>query len=488
MGSIINMTSLSTLFGGGSSGVDPLKEGLPVVAIYGGSFNDHWDVRLHRVHSGELVASPWAAITNSTASYAHGQSSLHMFGYNNDYGQLSSGYSSHNYSSHQQYSMSMMQNDHYPYSFYGSCSKDGRMGMHSFHGSDYYDKYYRRINVVMKEGQRPRRQFNISNQHFTETHFNSAKGLKSAINLSSNSNYGFGGTAPGSDTNYGSACYNQRTKTMAVYWASSNGSQSGRMYMYRGTKDLMNETECPTVKDFIDSCSIVYQELSNVTNWGYNDISYNVNMVLGDNDFVGMNVRRNDTNRYSAFDCSTTTNNNSAVSTYSSVRSNSNTTSYGPEQGMMHRARMQLTWDCNWAAMHSPYYYYGCGTSTYWVSTKDPRRMAYTQWTANDYGGGLMPSGKSGFKIFHGQNTDGQPINNWGIELGNTSLTLSDNFNYYTSNLSYTNSESAVTNWTGSISPSFSANSFSYPGINYSTSYPRFMTVNWWEAEGGTPT
>ena len=75
------MTSLSTLFGGGDTGTtqDPLQEGYPVVCVYGGSFNQYHDVRLHRVHSGELIGSPWGGQTNSTASYWSGQQNYHMF-------------------------------------------------------------------------------------------------------------------------------------------------------------------------------------------------------------------------------------------------------------------------------------------------------------------------------------------------------------------------------------------------------------------------
>lgn len=484
-GEYYNMTSLSTLFGGGeSSGVDPLQEGYPVIAVYGGSFNQYFDIRLHRVHSGELVGSPWGSMTNSTASYASGQQNMHEFGYSSDRGNLDSSYSSQNYNSHSSYVMSMMQHDHYPYSFYGSCSKDGRMGMHSFHGSDYYEKYYRRINVISLPGRRPRRQFNISNTQFSETQFNSSYGIKNTVNLSDNSNEFFAGSAPGNTTNYGSGCYNQRTKTLALYYANSAGAADGRMYMYRGTKDLMSETECPTVKDFFDNCTIVYQNINNGTNWGFSSISYNVNMVLGDNDFVGMNARNSSTNVYKSFDCSTTVSNTSQISTYSSQRSEGNTTSYGPEQGMMHRARMQLTWDTDWAAMHSPYYYYGCGSSTYIVSVKDPRRMVYYSWSANNYGGIFTPSGKTGFKVLYGENTDSSPIRNWGIELSQTSHDPTASFQYFSGDQNYGAGIRTINNWTGTVSNSMAAYSFQYPGYYYSTSYPKFMTVNWWQQEG----
>ena len=483
------MTSLSTLFGGGDTGAaaaqDPLQEGYPVVAMYGGSFNQYFDLRLHRVHSGELIGTPWSAITNSTASYHHGQSNMHEFGYNSDRGNLTSGYSSHGYGSYTNYTMSMLQHDHYPYSWYGSCSKDGRMGTHSFHASDHYQKYYRRINVISKPGRRPRRQFNISSTRFSETKLNSRYSLKSSVDLSQNSyNTYMGGLNPGSVNNYGTACYNQRTKTLAIYYAESNGSAAGYVYMYRGTKDLMSETECPTVKDFFDNAPVVYQRCQNTSNWGFSTVNYNINLLCGDNDWVGFNIRYDNNNRYSCFDCSTTTNSNSYKTSYQSMRNQGNTTSYGPEQGMMYRARMQLTWDTDWAALHSPYYYYGCGTSAYIVSVKDPRRMVYHGWSESNYGGIFTPSGRTGFKIMYGENTDSNPIRNWGIELSQTSHNPAETFYYNAAQDDYNQSERGVANWTGTVANSMGNYSFQYPGYHYSTSYPRFMTVNWWQTEG----
>jgi hypothetical protein len=481
------MTSLSTLYGGGDSGgagTDPLQEGYPVVAIYGGSFNDNSDVRLHRVHSGELVGSPWGAITNSTASYQHGQANMHMFGYNSDYGNLDGNLSSQDYGSYNQFTMSLYQNDHYPYSWFGSASKDGRMGFQSFHSSDHYRKYYRRINVISLPGRRPRRQFNLNNTRFTETGFNSSYGGKSSIDFNTNSNEYWGGTAPGSNTSYGSACYNQRTKTMAIYYAESSGSDNGRIYMYRGTKDLMSETECPTVKDFFDNCTINYIRINSVTNWGYDTINYNVNLVLGDNDFVGVNTRYSSENRYCVYDCTPTTDQTSAITSAISPRSEGNTTSYGPEQGMMYRARMQLSWDTDWAMLYGPYYYYGCGLSAYTVSVKDPRKMSYVNIGLTDYGGGLFPSGRSGFKWLTGYNTDGEPIQNWSIELGQTGHVYTENFKYFHGNRDCGDSNYEVANWTGTMVNSYGYYAFQYPGYYYSTSYPRFMSVNWWEQQG----
>jgi len=409
-----------------------------------------------------------------------------MFGYNSDYGTLSNSYSSQGYGSYDHFTMSMFQgSDHYPYNWYSTVSPDGRMSMHSFHGSDHHQKYYRRINVIMKAGRRPRRQFNISNFYFTETGQGSRYGCKSSLDLSTNSYQYFGGSshAPGSN-NYGSGCYNQRTKTLVLYYATSNGASQGDFYIYRGTKDLMSEIECPKVEDFFDNCTISKQRSNDATNWGYSSLNYNVNLVMGDNDHVGVNIRQSSNNMYRSFDCTTTTMNNTSMSYYS-TRNEGQTTSYGPEQGMHYRARMVLSWDTEWAGLYSPYYYYGCGATIYFCSTLDPRRMVHMQWSQSNQGGILTPSGRNGFKIFHGANTDGQPIQSWGCELGETSHDPTQNFNYYTNDQGYNDSIRSISNFSGTMSNSFASYTFQYPGYHYSTSYPRFANVSWWENKNG---
>ena len=145
---------------------------------------------------------------------------------------------------------------------------------------------------------------------------------------------------------------------------------------------------------------------------------------------------------------------------------------------------MQLSWDTDWAMMNSPYYYYGSGTSSYIVSVKNPRRMVYFNWQESSGGGIITPSGRTGFKMLTGQNTDSNPIRNWGIELGMTSHDHNENFEYFSGDQSWSDTNRSVSNWTGTVNNSVASYSFQYPGYWYSTSYPRFMTVNWWTIDG----
>lgn len=470
------MASLSTLFGGGSGGADPLIEGLPVVAVYGGDFNQRWDVKLHRVHSGELVGTPWAAITNSTASYSHGMSNLHEFGYQSDRGSLSSQMTTQAYTSYTEFTQSLFQNDHYPYAMFGSCSGDGRIGMHSFHSTDFYLKIYNRIHVQMPRGQRPRRQFNIQNYNFSETEFNSHFGWKSAVDLST-----YIDTAGHVSNNNGSAVYKQDTKQLVLYYATSTGSATGYFHLVQGTVDLM---EVRNVKEFFDTATYKkFHANTTATTWGYSSLNYSVALVLGDNNHLGMSPRNGSSHRYVTFDLDV-----ADGSTVPPIVNdvNNNTTSYGPENNLMYRVRYQQTWDSEWACLYGPYYYYGGGLSAFFMSTANPSKYYKVIVTETSGGGGLFPSGTSGFKWLNGQNTDSNPIRSWGVDFNNIQSPTDNTVTEYIGLSVDTRSISLPTGVAngGTLRSSVAAYSFQYPGYSYTTSYPRFMSVNWWNHEG----
>ena len=476
------MTSLSTLFSSGDAGAgagqDPLEEGLPTIAVYGGDFNQNFDVRLHRVHSGELMGSPWSAITNSTASYSHGQSNMQMFGYSSDMGNLSSQYSTQGYTSYAPFTQSIYQNDHYPYSMYGSCSKEGRMGMQSFHGNSWYTKLYHRIHVQSLKGRRPRRQFNIFNYIFSETPLGNQYGWKSAIDVSTYIN-----TSGHVTNNNGSCVYKQDTKQLVLYYPVSTGSTSGYFHIIQGTVDLMG---VGNVKEFFDTATFKrFYGSGDVTNWGHSTYQYSVSLVLGDNNHIGVSIRNGNSHFYRVFDCSGAS--ESTVAHYVNT-SIGNTTSYGPEQGLPYRIRYQQTWDAKWGCMYGPYYYYGSGLSAFFMSIENPGKYYRVNLTPSSGGGTLTPSDTNGFMYLNGQNTDSSPIISWSVNFSNiTSPGATAGSEYIgTSNVVTTSLLPTAYANGAALNASYTANQvFQYPGYYYSTSYPRFMTVNWWDQEGG---
>jgi hypothetical protein len=404
---------------------------------------------------------------------------MHMFGYQSDYGNLTQSFSSQSYGNFTEWVMSIYQNDHYPYSAYGSCSKDGRMGFQSFHNSAWYQKLEKRINVQSIKGRRPRRQFNVSNSTFTETQLNNFYGLKSGVDLTTYLN--FSGHAT---NNNGAATYDQTRKILVIYYPDSSGSNDGYLHTITGSVDLMTVGH---VKEFFDSATFKRTRLNNATNWGFDTLNYNVQLFVGDNDYIGMDIRYNETHYYRVFDCSGV--NNASVSSMLNA-SIGNTTSYGSSQGMMYRGRFQQTWDGDWGCFYGPYYYYGCGVSAYFMSKKNPLKYYRLNITEGDYGGILTPSGTRGFSWLSGRNTDGEGIHQWGVDFSSISDTeaaqnnvtsyipTSDYHANYQQGAGYSNGDY--------LSNSFSSGyGFSYPGYHYSTSYPIFMTVDWWEKEGG---
>ena len=468
------MASLSTLFGGGdTSGTDPQLEGLPTVCVYGGTFNQFYDVRVHRVHSGELFGSPWGSITNSTASYAHGMSTLHEFGYNSDRGQLNDNFSSQGYNNHPQFTQSLYQNDHYPYAMYGSCSPEGRLGMHSFHGSDYYQKYQARINVQSLKGKRPRRQFNLYDYKFSETDFNSTYGKKSQIDTSDYIN------VTGHVANTRGACvYKQDTKQLLMYYADSSGSTNGYLHLVQGTVDLMGVGH---VAEFFDTATFKRFDVDNITNIGHSSTNYILTMALGDNNVAAITYRNGNTHYYKTFNLDVADGSSLTAISNDSI---GNTTSYGSQQGYMYQERYQQTWDGTFGCFYSPYYYYGCGLSAFFFSIANPNKYYKVQISQSNGGGGLFPSDKKGFKWLHGQNTDSVPISSWSVDfssIANPSDTSAETLSVGSVGMS---TNEVTYNVGSSLSNSNSAQNFQYPGYYYSTSYPRFMTVNWWQQDG----
>ena len=454
-----------------------MEEGLPVIAVYGGSFNDHFDLRLHRVHSGELMGSPWAAISNSTASYAHGQSNMHVFGYNSDFGNFSGNLSSENYTSYSNFTQSLYQNDHYPYAMFGSVSKDGRMGMHSLHNSGWYSKIYQRIHVQSLKGRRPRRQFNLYNTTFNETTFNSNYGWKSSVDIST-----YIDTNGQVANNNGTCVYKQDTKQLVLYYATSTGSSSGYFHIIQGTVDLMSVTK---VSEFFDTATFKKFSASDAISVAFSSMSYSVSLVLGDNNFVGVTARNGASHYYKVYDCSGSSGTEAPLVVSASI---GNTTSYGPDQGLMYRGRYQQTWDAKWGCTYGPYYYYGGGLSAFFMSIANPAKYYKVNITQSSGGGVLTPSGKEGFAWLSGLNTDSEAITSWGVNFSNvtspTNIAVSEYIG--TANITSTSTNPSQYSNGANLSSSYSSSYiFQYPGVYYSTSYPRFMTVNWWDQEGG---
>jgi hypothetical protein len=122
---------------------------------------------------------------------------------------------------------------------------------------------------------------------------------------------------------------------------------------------------------------------------------------MGDNNLVGIaRFVPSNVTRYATFQ----PNFASTSGTLTTRNGHSHTTSYGIEQGNWYGMRYMQTWDNNWVAAYSPYYYYQTGMNVIFFSSQDPAKYYIGQWASTSWGAQLVPFKKDKF-IFHaGQN------------------------------------------------------------------------------------
>ena len=93
------------------------------------------------------------------------------------------------------------------------------------------------------------------------------------------------------------------------------------------------------------------------------------------------------------------------------------TTSYGIEQGSFYGQRTNITWDNQWVAAYSPYYYYGSGMNCWFINTADPTKHYYYQNSTSSSGIGIAPFGEGKFVLRDNENnTNGNGLSFYTID------------------------------------------------------------------------
>jgi hypothetical protein len=272
--------------------------------------------------------------------------------------------------------------------------------------------------------------------------------------------------AQGTNTNcYGSACYNENTKTLVVSWGTTTTSTS--INIFKSTTVDLNS--CANLLEFFASCTVTGFLINRTTYDPENQ--YDRCLLVGDNDLIFMAYRVS--NNIQADLINPTTQTKTALATVVG------TTSYGVTQGNAYDTKFNLTWNGKWAAIYQPYYYYGCGVCGYVISVEDPSRYFTYLDTASAYGGSFMPLGESSFCYFQGINTDSEGIYYNKIDLLNTSKTGTAATIYTTSALAGV--QTAINNGAALNSTLITS---TLGGGGYTTNYPNFMVVNWWPLLG----
>lgn len=450
---------------------DARKEGYPVFNQWGGAGNQNWICTNYDSHF-QPVNSPWAAAANSTTSYRFGLLGDPMIGYSNiDFANADSQLSSQGYTSWNQWQQSLHQNDQYPQSAYGSVSALGMPLFYSLHNSGASTKLqkgYMLINQVMPEGIRPRRFFGMYDNTFME--YAGLTQMNQNIDSIDLSTYATSRTAT---EGRGSAGYNENTRTLVTI--HSNNTTAWTITKFVGKVDL---NSCETLEEFFNNATVTEYNHSAQANDA--EARYDKAIVVGDNNRIGVSYRIGNDMYGEVIDLSDA---GEATITLTTI---GGTTSYGMNQGVQYYTKVNTTWDGKWAAAYQPYYYYGCGIVAYIFSTEDPRRNFRIQNTTTAGGGALFPIGKSGFVYFNGQNADSNDVYmvSWDFKTTNKGNYTEDT-RYAHSNTSFNSAVPAIANG-GMLNSSISAWKSGMSGNWYSTTYPRFMTVNYWPLNGKT--
>jgi hypothetical protein len=211
-------------------------------------------------------------------------------------------------------------------------------------------------------------------------------------------------TWTGQGTNYGSASYNDRTRTLVVVQAR-DASNNYRMHIWKneGTdRSLNGDNYSPgTLASFLREaklglldagqgagvCSYAFYDFQWQANssQNYDESRYRMRVVAGDNGIIGM-ARMVPSNA-----CNYATYNPATQQLVTSFNTIGLTTSYGYEQGNRYGMRSNITWDNNWVAAYSCYYYYGAGMNVYFIDTRDPRNYFIGQHGTTNGGCQLVP-------------------------------------------------------------------------------------------------
>jgi hypothetical protein len=230
------------------------------------------------------------------------------------------------------------------------------------------------------------------------------------------------------NTNYGSSCYNDRTRTLVVV-SAKDGSNNYRMHIWKNPgidRSLNSDNYYPgTLAAFMREAktglldagqgpgvpSYAFYDFQWQANssQNYDESRYRMRVVAGDNGIIGM-ARMVPSNA-----CNYATYNPATQQLTTSFNTIGLTTSYGIEQGNSYGMRSNITWDNNWVAAYSAYYYYGSGMNVYFIDTRDPRNYFIGQIGNSQQGCQLVPYREDKFIL--NNSTKNSDQGNWGMSL-----------------------------------------------------------------------
>jgi len=495
-GEYYNMTSLSTLFGGGGEKDDPRKEGLPCIATW--TMNDdnarQYDCVVYN-SNGLRISNAWATSNHSSPSnYSGGNIKDKYWGYSGDNGnpyrtnsELSSGSSTY-----------MIQactyNSHLPNNAMMNIAPNGSFGSNRYtSGNSVMHMIRYMCTQVLPEGIRPRCGLTRSDQflyrssvvnHAIEAGSPGGERVdlwddSDLVTIFGQANMSPKNTRSNCYHGNGACGYNERTKTFVIFWRENNDTRCF-ITKWKLTKNL-NDLSIP-LKEIFETASSVTTGSEFQLGYSGSQEEHRFSITVGDNDYIRASCFQPSSRIMTwLFDPDLTV---GAGFHQTNGQSNiSNTTSYGMEQGWPYIGQTyNSTWDNKWHIHYSHYYYYGCGINGFITSTEDPRLYYRISYTGTSWGSSPHAWGRTGFIFNHGGNTDSSDHRVFNLDLKSMKTTTeaySAGAGYYSSYGDYNQPGNNTALNINDVANWFPAHGY------HSTNYPTLLVVNWWPTESG---
>ena len=279
-----------------------------------------------------------------------------------------------------------------------------------FNRADQWGQFTKRCGTIIgARGVRQRVSHYTTDSEFQIRFRGSVYGYMDRVDLNSSTYATWAGR-----TNRGMSSYNDRTQTLAV--AESNTSNQIRLHVWKnlGSNRSLNKWN-PAAGDLHNFLSEAKTAGPSGTTASYSfydftwsssgstqaEPSYVMRLTMGDNGIIGF-TRFSINGNAQQYGYFTPTNagtpGNSGTGTFTDTGLNlGNTTSYGIDQGDSYGIRHNITWDNNWMAIYSPYYYYHCGINCHVIYTQDPTKYYYVKSNDTSNGNTCVPFNESSF-------------------------------------------------------------------------------------------
>lgn len=270
--------------------------------------------------------------------------------------------------------------------------------------------------VLGKTGKRQRFSLYLNNNDLRINPRGIAEGHYDRV-LLNNTEYAtwFGGTS------YGMVGYNDRTQTLVAIESKDNANNY-RMHIWRNNgkarslnvdnyqtgllHNFLKEAKAGLPGDDGTATVLTYQfkdfQWQANSSQNYTESRHRMRVIVGDNNIIGMaRMVPSNVTHYATYTLSSST-----LST--SFNTIGLTTSYGVDNGDRYGMRHQVTWDNNWVAAYSAYYYYGAGINVFFIDSRDPRNYFIGQNGDTNNGCQLVPYAQNKFMFNRSvENADG---------------------------------------------------------------------------------